>query len=153
MSECCNISPQFSMNFFSRCNISRTFGFYNSLINRQKALKGVLSMSVLQTIDLKKYYGTEPNITRALDGVNFSVNDGEFVAVVGTSGSGKSTLLHMMGGLDTPTSGTVIVRGEELAKKKKMDAGKVFTRVMAGILAALMVLSVAGTLVYYIIML
>ena len=74
-------------------------------------------MRILQTIDLKKYYGTEPNITRALDGVNFSVNDGEFVAVVGTSGSGKSTLLHMMGGLDTPTSGNVIVRGEELAKK------------------------------------
>ena len=66
-------------------------------------------MRILQTIDLKKYYGTEPNITRALDGVNFSVNDGEFVAVVGTSGSGKSTLLHMMGGLDTPTSGTLSV--------------------------------------------
>ena len=55
-------------------------------------------MSILQTIDLKKYYGTEPNITKALDGVNFSVEEGEFVAVVGTSGSGKSTMLHMMGG-------------------------------------------------------
>lgn len=74
-------------------------------------------MCILQTIDLKKYYGTKPNITRALDGVNFSVEQGEFVAVVGTSGSGKSTLLHMMGGLDIPTSGSVIVRGQELAKK------------------------------------
>ena len=74
-------------------------------------------MNVLQTVDLKKYYGAEPNITRALDGVNLSVEQGEFVAVVGTSGSGKSTLLNMMGGLDTPTSGSVIVRGDELAKK------------------------------------
>ena len=70
-------------------------------------------MSVLQTIDPKKYYGTEPNITRALDSVNFDLEDGEFVAVVGTSGSGKSTLLHMMGELDTPTSGNVIVRIED----------------------------------------
>ena len=73
-------------------------------------------MSVLQTMDLKKYYGEEPNITRALDGVNFSVDEGEFVAVVGTSGSGKSTLLHMMGGLDTPNSGSVFVRDKDLSK-------------------------------------
>ena len=73
-------------------------------------------MSILQAVDLKKYYGAEPNITRALDGVNLSVEDGEFVAVIGTSGSGKSTLLHMMGGLDTPTDGSVKVRGKELAK-------------------------------------
>ena len=72
-------------------------------------------MSILQTTDLKKYYGTEPNITRALDGVTFSVEEGEVVAVVGTSGSGKSTLLNMMGGLDIPTSGSVRVRDKELA--------------------------------------
>ena len=73
-------------------------------------------MSVLQTIDLRKYYGDKPNITRAIDGVNFSVENGEFVAVVGTSGSGKSTLLHMIGGLDTPTSGNVFVRDKDLFK-------------------------------------
>lgn len=73
-------------------------------------------MSVLQTIDLKKYYNQGSDITKALDGINFSVEKGEFVAVVGTSGSGKSTLLHMIGGLDTPTSGSVIVKGSELAK-------------------------------------
>ncbi len=78
-------------------------------------------MSVLETIDLRKYYGTKPNVTRALDGVSLRVDKGEFVAVVGTSGSGKSTLLHMMGGLDTPTSGSVLVRGEELAKKNEEE--------------------------------
>ena len=78
-------------------------------------------MSVLQTIDLKKYYGAKPNLTKALDGVSLTVEQGEFVAIVGTCGSGKSTLLHMMGGLDVPTFGSVLVRGEELSKKKEEE--------------------------------
>ena len=75
-------------------------------------------MSILQTTELKKYYGTKPNITKALDGVNLSVKQGEFVAIVGTSGSGKSTLLNMIGGLDVPTSGKVIVDGRDLSTLK-----------------------------------
>ena len=75
-------------------------------------------MSILQATELKKYYGTEPNITRALDGVTLSIEKGEFVAIVGTSGSGKSTLLNMIGGLDVPTSGQVVVDGKELSKLK-----------------------------------
>ena len=71
---------------------------------------------LLETDHLKKYYGKEPNITKALDGVNLSVEKGEFVAIVGTSGSGKSTLLNMIGGLDVPTSGKVFVDGTELSK-------------------------------------
>ena len=72
-------------------------------------------MSILQTTELKKYYGTEPDITRALDGVTLSIEKGEFVAIVGTSGSGKSTLLHIIGGLDNPTSGQIIVDGQNLS--------------------------------------
>ena len=75
-------------------------------------------MSILQTTELKKYYGAKPNITKALDGVNLSVEQGEFVAIVGTSGSGKSTLLNMIGGLDVPTSGKVIVDGRDLSTLK-----------------------------------
>lgn len=75
----------------------------------------VFIMSILQTTDLKKYYGAAPNITKALDGVTLSVGQGEFVAIVGTSGSGKSTLLNMIGGLDVPTTGKVTVDGKELS--------------------------------------
>ena len=78
----------------------------------------VFFMSILQTTELKKYYGAKPNITRALDGGTLSIEKGEFVAIVGTSGSGKSTLLNMIGGLDVPTSGKVIVDGRELSTLK-----------------------------------
>ena len=72
-------------------------------------------MAILETVGLKKYYGAGETEVRALDDVSFSVEKGEFVAIVGTSGSGKSTLLHMLGGLDRPTDGTVIVDGRELS--------------------------------------
>ncbi len=74
-------------------------------------------MSVLQTVDLKKYYRQGETVTKALDGVSLEINAGEFVSIVGTSGSGKSTLLHMMGGLDSPTSGRVLINGEEISGK------------------------------------
>ncbi len=72
-------------------------------------------MNVLKTENLKKYYGSGDSLVKALDGVDFSVERGEFVAVVGTSGSGKSTLLNMMGGLDNPTSGSVKIDGKEIS--------------------------------------
>lgn len=72
-------------------------------------------MSILKTENLKKYYGKEPNVVRALDGVSLEIEDGEFVAVVGTSGSGKSTLLNMIGGLDVPSEGKVIIAGKDLS--------------------------------------
>lgn len=71
---------------------------------------------ILQTTDLRKYYGEKDNIVKAVDGVTLSIANGEFVAIIGTSGSGKSTLLHMMGGLDNPTSGSVRIGNSELAK-------------------------------------
>jgi len=71
-------------------------------------------MNILRTNDLKKYYGQEPVLVKALDGITIEIEQGSFTAIVGTSGSGKSTLLHMLGGLDTPTSGSVVVDGQEL---------------------------------------
>lgn len=75
-------------------------------------------MTILKTENLKKYYGDGDTAVHALDGVDLTVEKGEFVAIVGTSGSGKSTLLHMLGGLDRPTSGTVTVDGKEIFSLK-----------------------------------
>ena len=78
-------------------------------------------MAILETRDLRKIYGSGDTEVRALDGVDLSVEQGEFAAVVGTSGSGKSTLLHMLGGLDRPTSGFVTVDGRELSTLKDVE--------------------------------
>ena len=75
-------------------------------------------MNILQTKDLKKYYGKDETLVKALDGVSLNVEQASFVSVVGTSGSGKSTLLHMLGGLDRPTAGTVIVDGQDISRLK-----------------------------------
>lgn len=83
--------------------------------------------NILETKELRKYYGTGANQVRALDGVSLSVRQGEFVAVVGTSGSGKSTLLHMLGGLDRPTAGKVFVDGKDIFSLKD-DALCIFRR-------------------------
>ena len=75
-------------------------------------------MTVLETRDLKKYYGAGDTLVKALDGVDLQVENGEFVASVGTSGSGKSTLLHILGGLDRPTGGSVLVDGKDIFSLK-----------------------------------
>ena len=71
-------------------------------------------MKIVSAANLKKYYGTEPNLTKALDGVSLEIEAGEFAAIVGSSGSGKTTLLNMLGALDRPDSGTVTIDGSEL---------------------------------------
>lgn len=84
-------------------------------------------MSILRTENLKKYYGSGETTVKALDGINLSIEDGEFVAIVGTSGSGKSTLLHMIGGLDYPTEGKVYIADKDIFSLKE-DALTIFRR-------------------------
>lgn len=72
-------------------------------------------MNILSVRNLKKYYNTGENTVKALDGIDLDICKGEFLAVVGTSGSGKSTLLHMLGGLDNPTSGEIIIDGRNIS--------------------------------------
>ncbi|MCI9646713.1 MAG: ABC transporter ATP-binding protein [Lachnospiraceae bacterium] len=78
-------------------------------------------MGILSTNNLTKYYGAEPLLVKAIDGISLEIEQGSFTAIVGTSGSGKSTLLHMLGGLDTPTSGSVCVDGQELSGMGKNE--------------------------------
>ncbi len=84
-------------------------------------------MSILMAKQLKKYYGSEENLTRALDGVDLTVEKGEFVAIIGASGSGKSTLLNMISGLNVPTSGKVVIGNKEIGKMRP-DELTVFRR-------------------------
>ncbi|MBD5545988.1 MAG: ABC transporter ATP-binding protein [Lachnospiraceae bacterium] len=84
-------------------------------------------MIILETNGLKKYYGEGESLVKALDGVDLKVEQGEFVSIVGTSGSGKSTLLHMLGGLDYPTEGKVLVDGKDISSLKE-DALAIFRR-------------------------
>ncbi len=76
-------------------------------------------MEILKVENLKKYYGKGESEVRALDGVSFTVNKGEFVAIIGASGSGKSTLLHLIGGLDKPTSGSVTINDTDIYKQNE----------------------------------
>ena len=84
-------------------------------------------MKILETKNLKKYYNKGENEVKAVDNINISINKGEFVMIVGESGSGKSTLLHMIGGLDNPTSGEVIINGKNI-NKLSFDELAVFRR-------------------------
>ena len=74
---------------------------------------------IVETKHLKKYYQMGDTTVKALDGIDFCVKDQEFIAIIGKSGSGKSTLLHMLGGLDTPTEGEVLIEGKSILKLKK----------------------------------
>lgn len=86
-----------------------------------------VNTAIVQVNDIKKYYGKEPTIVKALDGISFSVEKGSFTAIVGASGSGKYTLLHLIAGLDVPTSGTVTLAGKNLTDMNT-DQATIFRR-------------------------
>jgi len=99
----------------------------SSAIVEMKKNNGGTNMTVLETKELKKYYGTGENRVCALNGINLKVEQGEFLTIVGSSGSGKSTLLHMLGGLDRPSAGSVVVDGKDLFSMKE-EALTIFRR-------------------------
>ncbi len=84
--------------------------------------KEIRMETILETVGLKKYYGKGDAMVKALDGVDLTIEQGKFTAIIGTSGSGKSTLLHMLGGLDVPTEGSVRIGGTELSKLDREQA-------------------------------
>ena len=90
-------------------------------------------MEILRVENLTKIYGKDENEVRALDGVSFSVNQGEFIAIIGPSGSGKSTLLHILGGVDKPTSGEVFMDGQNVFQKNEEQLA-VFRRRQVGLI-------------------
>ena len=89
-------------------------------------------MEILRCDNIKKMYGSGDNQVKALDGINLSVEKGEFVAIVGASGSGKSTLLHILGGVDTPTEGKVMVEGTDISTMNRTQAA-IFRRRKVGL--------------------
>ena len=103
-------------------DVSKSFylsgGCQQTGLDRSKCIPAyggeVMAEPIVKTTALKKYYKTGSQLVKALDGVDFEVKEREFVAIIGKSGSGKTTLLHMLGGLDTPTSGSVTVGGTTL---------------------------------------
>ena len=91
------------------------------IYNKGRGIKGEVYMEILRTIELKKYYGQGTGEVKAVDGINISIQKGEFVTLIGPSGSGKSTLLNLLGGLDNPTSGEIIIEGKNISKLKYDD--------------------------------
>ena len=90
-------------------------------------------MEILRVEDLKKTYGKGDTLVKALDGVSFKIDKGEFVAIVGASGSGKSTLLHLLGGVDRPTSGKIIIDGEDVYNLNETNLA-IFRRRQVGLI-------------------